>query len=68
MNVTFFNPKSNLNKVNVTQEYYERLRSRLKIKRAVGKKFVRLGRPHDGGYVRYQQRRFVGFGHGGARL
>ena len=37
--------------LNVNQKYYELLRERLKIKKVVGKNFVRLGRPNDGGYV-----------------
>ena len=51
MNITFFNPKSSISKINVTQEYYERLRSRLTIKKIVGKNFVRLGKHNDGGYI-----------------
>ncbi|MBR6889005.1 MAG: FkbM family methyltransferase [Selenomonadaceae bacterium] len=38
-------------KINVIPEYYELLRERLKIKRVLGKNFVRVGRPSDGGYV-----------------
>ena len=37
--------------LNVNQKYYELLRERLKIKKVVGKNFVRLGKPNDGGYV-----------------
>ncbi len=37
--------------LNVNQKYYELLREQLKIKKVVGKNFVRLGDPHDGGYV-----------------
>ena len=58
MNMTLFKtvfvggrPVSFLEKVNVMPEYYERLRSALKIKKIVGKNFVRFGRPHDGGYI-----------------
>ena len=51
MNITFFNPKSSVSKVNVKQEYYERLRSRLTIKKVVGKNFVRIGKHNDGGYI-----------------
>lgn len=50
MNVTFFD-FTKITKINATQEYYERLRSRLKIKRVVGKNFVRIGRQYDGGYI-----------------
>ena len=38
-------------KINVIPEYYELLRERLKVKRIVGKNFVRLGNPYDGGYI-----------------
>ena len=50
MNITYFDFNS-LVKVNTTLEYYERLRSRLKIKKVVGKNFVRIGKANDGGYV-----------------
>ena len=50
MNISFFNFNS-LVKLNVTEEYYELLRSILTIKKVVGKNFVRVGRPHDGGYI-----------------
>ena len=40
-----------LEKINATPGYYELLRDRLKIKKIVGKNFVRLGRAYDGGYV-----------------
>ena len=38
-------------KINLIPEYYEALRNRLKIKKIVGKNFVRLGRESDCGYV-----------------
>ena len=38
-------------KINATKEYYELLRSRLKIKKIVGKNFVRIGKHNDGGYI-----------------
>ena len=39
-------------KINLITEYYEALRERLKIKKIVGKNFIRLGRPfRDGGYI-----------------
>lgn len=44
-------PASILEKINVNLEYYKALRERLKIKKIVGKNFVRLGRPNDGGYI-----------------
>ena len=50
MNVTFFDFNS-LTKVNVTLEYYEYLRSQLKIKKLLGKNFIRLGKSNDGGYI-----------------
>lgn len=50
MNFTFFDFRAPI-KVNTTLEYYELLRSILKIKRVTGKNFVRIGRPHDGGYI-----------------
>ena len=37
--------------INFLPEYYDKLRKRLKIKKIVGKNFVRLGRPFDGGYI-----------------
>ena len=37
--------------LNANQKYYELLRERLKIKKVVGKNFVRLGKPNDGGYI-----------------
>lgn len=51
MNVTFFNAAGGKIKFNATREYYELLRSRLKIKKVVGKNFVRVGRHNDGGYI-----------------
>ena len=52
MNITFCKPIQNLLlKINITPEYYEQLSALLKIKRVVGKDFVRLGRPNDGGYI-----------------
>lgn len=50
MNLTFFDFKAPI-KINTTLEYYELLRSMLKIKRVAGKNFIRIGRPHDGGYI-----------------
>lgn len=50
MNVTYFNQNFGL-KFNASQEYYEWLRSILRIKKIVGKNFVRFGRPYDGGYI-----------------
>lgn len=50
MNVTYFNFKSTT-KFNATLEYYERLRFALRIKKIVGKNFVRLGKQNDGGYI-----------------
>lgn len=50
MNVTYFNFKSTT-KFNATPEYYERLRFALKIKKIVGKNFVRIGEQNDGGYI-----------------
>lgn len=37
--------------INLIPEYYEALRARLKLKKIVGKNFVRLGRNFDGGYI-----------------
>ena len=70
--------------INVVPEYYGLLRERLKVKRVLGKNFVRVGRKSDGGYVMVdnfntsgglhcvffwnQRRCFLGFGHGTARL
>lgn len=50
MNITYFD-KGCLGKINVDIEFYERLRSLLKIKRVVGKNFVRVGKHNDGGYI-----------------
>ena len=50
MNITYFDFNS-LGKINVTAEYYERLRERLKIKKLVGKNLVRVGKANDGGYI-----------------
>lgn len=50
MNVTYFDFRVPI-KFNATLEYYEMLRSMLKIKRIVGKNFVRLGKANDGGYI-----------------
>ena len=50
MNVTYFDFNS-LVKINTTLEYYNWLRSELKIKKVVGKNFVRVGRANDGGYI-----------------
>ena len=49
MNVTYFN--GDVIKLNMNVEFYERLRSLLKIKRVVGKKFTRIGRHNDSGYL-----------------
>lgn len=38
-------------KINLIPEYYEALRERLKIKKIIGKNFVRFGRNYDGGYI-----------------
>lgn len=38
-------------KINLIPEYYEALREQLKVKKIVGKRFVRLGRNFDGGYI-----------------
>ena len=37
--------------INVNPEYYKELRRRLKVKKIIGKNFIRLGRHHDGGYI-----------------
>ena len=50
MNITYFDFHSLL-KFNTTLEYYKRVRSYLKIKKVVGKNFVRIGKVNDGGYV-----------------
>lgn len=50
MNVTYFDFRQLL-KLNATQEFYERLRTLLKIKKVIGKNFVRLGKHNDGGYI-----------------
>lgn len=50
MNVTYFNFNYGL-KLNVAQEYYTWIRSLLKIKKVVGKNFVRFGKHNDGGYI-----------------
>ena len=51
MNVTYFNFKEAPLKLNATQEFYERLRALLTIKKVIGKNFVRLGKHNDGGYL-----------------
>ncbi len=51
MNITVFNPLSLLTKINATASYYEQLRSRLTVKKVVGKNFVRVGKHNDGGYI-----------------
>lgn len=52
MNITLTYLNANLMlKLNATQEYYERLRSSLKIKKIIGKNFVRVGKKNDGGYT-----------------
>ena len=38
-------------KVNINPEYYALLRDRLKIKKIIGKNFVRFGKANDGGYI-----------------
>jgi len=50
MNITYFDFNS-LVKINTTLEYYDWLRSELKIKKVVGKNFIRIGKANDGGYV-----------------
>lgn len=50
MNITYFDFNS-LIKVNAMPEYYDILRSILKIKRVIGKNFVRIGKANDGGYI-----------------
>lgn len=50
MNVIYFDFRQLL-KLNTTQEFYERLRTLLKIKKIIGKNFVRLGKHNDGGYI-----------------
>ena len=62
MNITLFNPKALLSKINVSTEYYDWLRSLLKIKKVVGKNFVRFGKPNDGGYVMVDNFNAVGGG------
>lgn len=50
MNITYFDFRLPI-KINATPEYYELVRTMLKIKRIVGKNFVRLGKANDGGYT-----------------
>ncbi|MBR0061855.1 MAG: FkbM family methyltransferase [Selenomonadaceae bacterium] len=50
MNITYFDFNRRVD-VNATTEYYELLRSILKIKKLVGKNLVRIGKANDGGYV-----------------
>ena len=40
-----------LERFNVTAEYYDLLRSLLKVKKIVGKNFIRVGKHNDGGYI-----------------
>lgn len=58
MNITFYKSVyvnstlvNVLENLNITPEYYELLRSLLKIKKIVGKNFVRIGNHNDGGYL-----------------
>ena len=58
MNITTFKtvfinnrPVPFLEQINTNVEYYERLRSALKIKKIIGKNFIRFGRANDGGYI-----------------
>ena len=51
MNITYFHPDFGTIKVNPTASYYEQLRSRLTVKKVVGKNFVRIGKHNDGGYI-----------------
>lgn len=58
MNITTFKtvfinnrPVQFLEQINTNVEYYERLRSALKIKKVIGKNFIRFGRANDGGYI-----------------
>ncbi|MBQ6005207.1 MAG: FkbM family methyltransferase [Selenomonadaceae bacterium] len=44
-------PVSFQEKINVIPEYYKALRKKLTVKKIVDKNFVRLGKPHDGGYI-----------------
>ena len=37
--------------INLLPEYYQALRERLKVKKLIGKNFVRFGRNFDGGYI-----------------
>ncbi|MBE8951134.1 MAG: FkbM family methyltransferase [Quinella sp. 3Q1] len=50
-------------KINVIPEYYELLRERLKVKKIIGKNFVRVGRASDGGYVMVDNFNVSGGGH-----
>ena len=50
MNIAYYRDGA-LTEVNANLEYYERLRALLKIKRVVGKNFVRVGKHNDGGYL-----------------
>ena len=58
MNISIFGtvfsdvkPVPFLNEVNTNLEYYELLRAALKVKKIIGKRFVRLGKANDGGYI-----------------
>ena len=51
MNITYFHPNFGTIKANATASYYEQLRSRLTVKKVVGKNFVRIGKHNDGGYI-----------------
>lgn len=50
MNIKYF-IADRLTTLNLDAEFYDNFRSLLKIKRVVGKNFIRVGRHHDGGYV-----------------
>lgn len=52
MNITLLDIKNHSEiELNTTPEYYEHLRLLLTIKKVVGKNFLRIGNPHDGGYI-----------------
>lgn len=52
MNIIFRHSRTNTTvKINLTEEYYERLRLLLRVKKVVGRNFVRFGKSGDGGYI-----------------
>ena len=51
MNINICNYRVSTYRINATTEWYDRLRLLLKIKKVVGKNFVRLGKFNDGGYI-----------------